>query len=480
MNIISKYISGFTLAGLLMCTACSKWLDVKPSTQVSETEQFSSEQGFKDALIGVYQQMAQSSLYGKELTYSFVDILGQNYTSTVQSDHNEFRLATYDYTDANVVDRINAIWSSGYSAIAQVNYILRNIDKQKDVFSGDNYNIIKGEALGLRAYLHFDLLRLFAPAAAEPGASAIPYMKDFTVVPQDRLTVEEVIQACLTDLQDAEELLSAYPEQDQITAPSYPNGDNFLAYRQNHLNYWAVKATMARVYLYNGQGDLAYNKAKEVLATDYFRFLLPSELNAAEESVDRTGTHEHVFSIYVSNLKTFTDIYFRTPAVSDLKSQYIVSTQRRIDLFETSTGGTSSEVRINPVLWESSVGIVYPSKLWQEENNAENYKKRIPLIKLSEMILIAAETAPTLEERLDYLNEFKGARKTKLITDAVDDDYLQSEVAKEYRKDFICEGQLFYFYKRKQYTNIPGAISGTLTNAQYVLPLPQQEIEFGK
>lgn len=62
--------------------------------------------------------------------------------------------------------------------IANVNTLIQYTDLKREVL-GDYYEVVKGEALALRAYMHFDLLRLFAPydftAEAEP---AIPYVRE--------------------------------------------------------------------------------------------------------------------------------------------------------------------------------------------------------------------------------------------------------------------------------------------------------------
>ena len=71
------------LTGMLICslgiTACSDWLNVEPKTTVKEKELFSREIGFKEALTGIYIQMGGSGLYGRNLSYGFLDILGQCY-----------------------------------------------------------------------------------------------------------------------------------------------------------------------------------------------------------------------------------------------------------------------------------------------------------------------------------------------------------------------------------------------------------------
>ncbi len=55
-----------------------------------------------------------------------------------------------------------------YKIVADVNSILQKIDQQKALFTGDNYRLIKGEALALRAFAHFDVLRMFGPMPDNP------------------------------------------------------------------------------------------------------------------------------------------------------------------------------------------------------------------------------------------------------------------------------------------------------------------------
>ena len=49
-----KYIYIALAAGLLLTTSCEKWLDVEPKSQVKAKELFETEEGFKEALAGVY------------------------------------------------------------------------------------------------------------------------------------------------------------------------------------------------------------------------------------------------------------------------------------------------------------------------------------------------------------------------------------------------------------------------------------------
>ena len=153
----------------MVFASCKKYLDVKPKSQVDETQLFSSAQGFREALNGVYTLCASTDLYGGNLTFGSysvhsttggLDVLAQNYQF---QDVISQKIENFDYTQPTFVATTTDIWDSGYRAIANCNYILAAIDGKKGLFAGNDYQLIKGEALTLRAYLHFDLLRMFAP-----------------------------------------------------------------------------------------------------------------------------------------------------------------------------------------------------------------------------------------------------------------------------------------------------------------------------
>lgn len=159
------------LSGSLV--SCNKFLDVQPKGTLPEDVQFSDEQGFKDALYGVYALMGDQALYGENLSYGFVDKLGQmfKYINTANLDNE---ITKYEYTNLNVRPIIDNIWASQYSTIAAVNLIIKHAETTD--LTGETMDIIKGEAYALRAFLHFDLVRLFCVRYADrSGKSGIPY-----------------------------------------------------------------------------------------------------------------------------------------------------------------------------------------------------------------------------------------------------------------------------------------------------------------
>lgn len=57
---------------------------------------------------------------------------------------------------------------------------------------------------------------------------------------------------------------------------------------------------------------------------------------------------------------------------------------------------------------------------------------------------------------------------------------LEKNIVEEYRRETICEGQMFFVYKRLVYQNIPNGKEKTdninIELSSYVVPLPDSEI----
>ncbi|MFR7822922.1 MAG: RagB/SusD family nutrient uptake outer membrane protein [Odoribacter splanchnicus] len=102
----------------------------------------------------------------------------------------------------------------------------------------------------------------------------------------------------------------------------------------------------------------------------------------------------------------------------------------------------------------------------------------IPLIRMSEMYLIAVECCK-LGEASVYLNTFRNARNCNSL--ALTEDNRINILANEYKKEMLGEGQLFFFYKRQEMVNIPDGNQATGTKnvelTKYVVPLPESETD---
>lgn len=459
---------------VLLLTACNKFLDVKPKTQIDTDDAFRDEQGFMDALTGVYLKMNENTVYGKELSFGLTEVLSMQHSRFTSTFHEYYYAAQYNYTNAAIRSKIDGIWKGLYNAVANDNSLISHLNTtDQKMFRDVNYSIIRGEAYGLRAFLHFDLLRLFAPAPASAGglgAKAIPYMDQLTVNALPRLTVQEIINRILADCAVAEAALKATdPIVPGSTTPATTTG--YLRDRSYKFNYFAVKALEARVYLYIGDKEKALAAAEEVINANAFTWINIPDVSSG----NKVFTTELIFSLYKSDMDAFTATYF-SPASTNLLTK--TSSDEFLTIYETD-----ADIRYTALtdLENTSSNLRVSNKLAQPAGVSISYLRKMPLMRISEMYYIAAEALKESnpEQAIAYLNTVRRARNVLADLPAtLTTEQIQEEIFKEYRKDLYCEGQLFFYYKRLNLPTIAYS-SVTANNAVYVLPLPDNEVEYG-
>ena len=101
--------------------------------------------------------------------------------------------------------------------------------------------------------------------------------------------------------------------------------------------------------------------------------------------------------------------------------------------------------------------------------------KFIPLLRLSELYLIAIETGS--EEKAQQLwNDFIFSRNLELAPLPMDGIEREHAIISEYRKEFYAEGCVFYLYKRLNLAKEDFLWAPAELEINYVLPLPDSEI----
>ena len=100
-----KFVYGFLLVIVLGSSGCSDWLDVQPKTSVPEEDLFADEFGFQDALTGFYLKMGESSLYGRGLTYNYMEMLAGRYEYAPDIT-NWTSIYNYDGTYKSIKDNV--------------------------------------------------------------------------------------------------------------------------------------------------------------------------------------------------------------------------------------------------------------------------------------------------------------------------------------------------------------------------------------
>jgi hypothetical protein len=145
----------------------------------------------------------------------------------------------YGSTDVGIRDNFTAM-TPYYRTIDRVNRVIAALPNADSTRAGDNVlrSRLKGEALFLRAFSHFEVYRYYA-ANYDPNGLAMPYMEsspEDAKTPQARIKMGEYFTKLNADLAEAKTLLPT----------ALPSGEPALA-RATKL---AVSGLQARVALY--------------------------------------------------------------------------------------------------------------------------------------------------------------------------------------------------------------------------------------
>ena len=467
----------------LVGVSCSEWLDIKPYDKISNDELFSTEEGFIKHLNGIYIELNSDMLYGAALSVEMIEIMGGLYEiGTDKSVWGNYQdLASGQYVTQYWRARFNEIWNKAYSLILNCNLLLESLENTSVSFSSDNYKIIKGEALALRAMLHFDILRLFGPVySRNPQAMAIPYYKKYSVRPNALLTASEVADLIMQDLAEARILLANDPIRTKGPGMEGPGANDkvFMYYRNLRLNYYAVAGLLARASLYFGKKDDAYYYATEVIraAETVFPFVDKSLVTGSPDDPDRIFSSEVIFALSHSQRNKLFKNYYdpsRLPNCvfrmdNDVMSSYIYGGG-------ASTGGNQDDYRYR-VNWVATGANRYFYKYSDMKETGNIRNTMIPMMRLGEMYLIAAETfGADVSMGVSYVNKLRSARGISALPSLTQDN-----LQYEYIRELYGEGQIFFMYKRMFSRILCSTVESQNTQPSdkvFILPLPDSEIE---
>ncbi|HIB8181826.1 TPA: RagB/SusD family nutrient uptake outer membrane protein [Elizabethkingia anophelis] len=167
---------------------------------------------------------------------------------------------TWDYGPGTIEDRDNnmGLFRGYYNVVRRANLTINNIDSAPVTTEADVAlkNVLKAEALGMRAFCHFNILQLFSPkyAADALGCVYVTKVDDDQYPARDNMKTS--YDNVLKDINDAMALMPA----------SIPAGYSG-ATQNNRITLKALQALRAKVALEIGDYDGAIEYANKILAT---------------------------------------------------------------------------------------------------------------------------------------------------------------------------------------------------------------------
>lgn len=238
----------FVALALFTANSCGNdWLDLEPSTAVNTDASLNSISEVEFAMNGIYNIMRSSDLYSGRMMY-YGDVTGDD-MQAVSSSKRTGDYYRFNFTRDNGP---SSHWSGLYEIIQNANLILSRIEKLSVTSDEEEYrDNLKGEALAVRALALFDLTRFFGmPYMKDNGASlGVPIVDGISNIESKprRNTVAECYAATIEDLENAVALLSG-------------------EFSKGRMNKWAAMSLLSRVYLYMGDNVNALKMAEDAIA----------------------------------------------------------------------------------------------------------------------------------------------------------------------------------------------------------------------
>ncbi|MRG46254.1 RagB/SusD family nutrient uptake outer membrane protein [Chitinophaga sp. SYP-B3965] len=436
---------------LVFASSCLADLDVKPTEIIDQTLAFQSVDDVNAGVLGVY---AGLSTY----TISTNTLLSDEAMWPTENNTNRGTLM-YSWRQDPVNPEAIAPWQSFYQVLDRANRILDVID---NVFATPQEEQIKkqykGELLALRAYCHFELLRLYA-VDYEPASPGVPLMKTAEIGKPSRETVGKVFDQINTDLLQAKDLIPAtFTNHSRITKQ-------------------AVSAIQARAALWQKDWDAAITYAGEVINA------MPLATIAQFPDIWQDKNNAEV----VWELKReaqdakFGDFY------RDGSDKILFAPSAKL----RNTMNPTQDVRFNAYMKELSPGRWAVVKYLGGQPALANLAD-IKLFRVAEMYLIRAEAyaakgAAGLNPGSADLNALRAQRINGYTPEVFADvTALMNAILPERFKELAFEGHRYLDLRRKNLDitrlpedviQAPTAIKLTAADKAYYLPIPLRETQ---
>ena len=420
-------------------SSCNSWFEVEPKGDSSGAKTFSNESAFRDYMNGIYTELRSTNLYGSNLTLGGLEFLSQTFVPYEEA--KAWTLCDFSGSFARTLS--HEVYTKMYRAIYQCNDILELFAEKSDVlFVDGSREMMMAEARALRAFLHFELLRLYAPAYGVDSSAEVLKWVESTSKEGARMSTAQMTEKIISELTAAIGELGKYDPV--VTGVGYD--DNVLLGtspidRKWKLNYYAAQAVLARALMTCGTTE-AYGKAYVALDT-----------------IIQSGKYPFVRTIDDRDYSFSAEYIFGLPSDNDGFCQ--VSE----DLFNPARKGVTLALDVNGLSADDR------RRYWFDDDNTMRTKfdstsvldnweiaPSIPVVKIGEVYLMAAESAAksgNLAQGVALFNDFIGTQRNsadRQLPATATAAELEAAIGEQYRYEFMGEGVRFLYCKRLNQT----------------------------
>jgi hypothetical protein len=455
-----NYIVPVALFAILF-SACESKLELEPHDAMSEDQALKTYDGLTLSLTGTYDVIQENGSYGQDYIQVGEVLVNDIYWDGSYTSYRD--LADKAPTTANV--EAEDLWNTAYEGINQANKIIYAVDNYEidDPRYASNKDRIKGEALYIRAILHWQLVTFFAQPpgyTADNSHPGVPIKVEPTMNPEDALAkpsrdaVADVYGQIITDLNDAASLM---PETNPSRATKY-----------------SALAFLSRVYLQNGQNTEAAEAANQVITSNMY-----SLLSDPVKCFKTKNTEETIFEVQmtesdnIANTNEALANYFYVEERDEIHiPQHVIDRYNDNDLRKSNFFYYTTR--------ENEDGTF--DTTWYSNKWTDIYQN-VPTIRYPEVLLNRAEALANLNglnnESENLVNMLR-TRATVGDIDPANADELMEAIKNERKLELVHEGIRINDLRRWRATDIGNSNSTNQFTVPWnddhmILPIPQRE-----
>lgn len=486
-----KYIRLITIGLVLsmMVVSCGDdYLDTTPTSSVSAPTISETLSGLYLALNGIHRKMVSQDLgnqgMGGEPGFMLSrDAHGDDMTWDTQTWHQSHLTWAINTNPSSAYN--NGVWKTYYQFILNANMILESLESNFSDSQDPQAKYIKGEALVIRAWSHYQLVQYYAKryvAGTDNSQPGVPYRESSEAVEMARNTVEDVYTKIHRDLDEALTLLEEYK-----------------ANNINHYTQKVVYGLKARVALtqqnYSAAGNYAVQSI-EIAESEGHKLMTPDQLMHGFANI----TSETDEALYAAMTQDDQTVYFYSFYAYMSWNFNSSSIRTGIKCISQDTYDMMSETDLRRQWWDPTGTAAVP---------ASNYNKRVyqnrkftarstadavgdvAFMRLSEIYLIAAEAYARANDNANakkYFLDFVSQRDPEYTDLGNTGTALAEEIMVHRRIELWGEGFRWFDLKRlnqpceRKGSNYDAAFCGFLTRTQsesgWVYEIPKVETDF--
>ncbi|MET0634524.1 MAG: RagB/SusD family nutrient uptake outer membrane protein [Chitinophagaceae bacterium] len=458
---------------IIMESSCrKKFFDLEPFDALPIESATQTEADLDVAANGMYASLRDVDLYGRTLPLKG-DLASDNVYLKTSNSGRYLTFRDFNQTTANA--EANNVWDAAYAAIKNANLIINAEIEQTELVDQ-----LKGEALTVRALMHFELVRNYASTfTVNPNALGVPIVTEFNqnALPS-RNTVQEVYDQIISDLKAAFALMTLNQGESLVVSTT----NKVRTVTSENVSKFTAEALLAKVYLTMGSWQLARDAALDVVNNSGFTLVTAAAFQAYWANpagrVDQVETMFEISSDAAANLSSDQLSFFYDPAgygdaliTNDLISQY-----------------SPSDVRLEVINTDSLSGalVFINNKYSNSENPADKDDSKV--LRFADVVLILAEASAQLNNTavaLSNLNRVAQTRDPLFGGFSSTGAQLISDIINERRKELAFEGDRYWDLMRlnlpitnhiknqNPFTPFPIAV----TDIHRLFPIPQNEID---